>query len=203
MTNIASDFIPTAEFGGEVAKSVLRAPIVGIRRFTTGTHHFIFEVTSENGEAVVVRASTDAARGALEGNARLTHALRPHGVPLPAILAQELAAPIPYLILERLPGNDLGQLINSFSEPTLETIAARVAEAQSIVARTPTAGRYGYAVDPHQAPFATWAEVLEANLARSRRRFQTDGAFSLEIVDKMAELIDASRRDLNALPAIP
>jgi aminoglycoside phosphotransferase len=195
--------VPTPEFAARVASSLLRSRASGVRRFTTGSNHFVFEVFFEDGGSVVIRASTDAGRNALSGNARLTHLLRPLGVPLAKIIAEDLEAPIPYLALERLPGSDLGCVIGSLSERALKTVAAKIAAAQAITGATPTMGRYGYAAEPSLAPCATWAEVLDANLARSRARIRAAQVFKPDVVERVAELISQWRPELNEMPALP
>jgi aminoglycoside phosphotransferase len=202
MPEIVCD-VPTPEFAARVASSLLGSPASGARRFTTGSRHFVFEVFFEERDSVVIRASTDAGRDALSDNARLTRLLRPMGVPLARLIAEELDGPVPYLVLERLPGSDLGLVIGSLCERALETVAAKVAAAQRITAATPTMGRYGYAAEPSLAPYATWAEVLDANLARSRARIRAAQVFKMDVVETVAELISQCRAELNELPALP
>jgi aminoglycoside phosphotransferase len=199
----ALDEVPSSEFAATAAAMALGSPAVAAHRFTTGSAHFVFEVTCASGQKVVVRAGPEANRAALIGSARLYRLLHPLGVPLPEMLAENLDHRFPYLVLERLPGTDLGHVIGRLDDAALEDIAARVARAQAIVATTPTAGRYGYAVEPSWAPFRTWSQTLDANLDRSRQRLMGTGLFGLESVEKLAELISATRAELDAFPATP
>jgi aminoglycoside phosphotransferase len=84
----------------------------------------------------------------MAGAVHLSAMLRQRGVPLPTMLASNVEAEKPWLVLERLAGTDLGNVIQRLSREQLELIAARVAEAQAITAQTGSAGRYGYAVRP-------------------------------------------------------
>ena len=59
-------------------------------------------------------------------------------------------------------------VVGDLAASALDQVAARVARAQAIIARTPSAGRYGYAATPRLAPHATWGEVIDASIARSR-----------------------------------
>jgi aminoglycoside phosphotransferase len=203
VTEAASDELPSAEWAATAASAALGSPAVEAHRFTTGSAHFVFEVACASGRKVAVRAGPEANRAALMGSARLYGLLRPLGVPLPQILAENLNHRFPYLVLERLPGTDLGHLILGLDDAALEGVAARVAQAQAIVATTPTAGRYGYAVEPSSAPFTTWSQALDANLARSRQRLAETGLFGLENVERVAELISHARDELDAFPATP
>jgi aminoglycoside phosphotransferase len=203
VTEPTSDELPSSEWAATAASAALGSPAVDAHRFTTGSAHFVFDVACASGQKVVVRAGPGANRAALIGSARLYGLLRPLGVPLPQILAENLDHRFPYLVLERLPGTDLGHVISGLDDAALEGVAARVARAQAIVATTPTAGRYGYAVEPSSAPFRRWSQTLDANLARSRQRLAESGLFGLENVEKVAELISHVRDELDAFPATP
>ena len=63
----------------------------------------------------------------MAGAVYLSELLRPRGVPLPAILAQDVDAECPWLLLERLPGADLGSVITALKEEMLDGIASKVA----------------------------------------------------------------------------
>jgi aminoglycoside phosphotransferase len=125
------------------------------------------------------------------------------GVPLPAILAEDILAPHPWLVLERLPGTDLGQVIVRLPDRPLQAIAADVARAQAITAKTGPAGRYGYAARAEHAPHAKWSGVLDANLARSRQRIASGGLFDDALVGIVQAEVTASRAQLDAIEPTP
>jgi aminoglycoside phosphotransferase len=81
----------------------------------------------------------------MAGTIYLSGLLRPRGVPLPAILAEDIRAELPWLLLERLPGTDLGAVVTSLTDEQLDRIAANVVQAQAITVKTGSAGRFGYA----------------------------------------------------------
>lgn len=63
----------------------------------------------------------------------------------------------PWLLLERLPGTDLGAVFSALANEQLEAIAANVAQAQAITAETGSGDRYGYAARPEQGPQTAWS----------------------------------------------
>jgi aminoglycoside phosphotransferase (APT) family kinase protein len=89
------------------------------------------------------------------------------------------------------------------TDSSLEVIAARVAHAQRTIAKTASGGRYGYAVDPQNAPRERWSEVLQDNLTRSRKRIAAAKLFSHDAVDTVVKLVSAARAQLDSLPPIP
>jgi aminoglycoside phosphotransferase (APT) family kinase protein len=102
-----------------------------------------------------------------------------------------------------LPGADLGDVIRGLSDSCLEAVAAKVARAQRITAKTATARRYGYGVKPTDAPHPRWSQVLQDNLARSRKRFVAAKLFDQDPVDAIAKVVAAACNELDAIPPIP
>jgi aminoglycoside phosphotransferase (APT) family kinase protein len=137
------------------------------------------------------------------GAVRLSRLLKPLGVPLPALLAFDVTAEFPWLVLERLPGTDLGGIIARLSDDQLDQIAASVARAQAITGQTGSAGRYGYAAAPGEAVFASWSQVLEANLDRSRNRIVSAGLFDVGLVDAFQSALAASRHQIDQAEPTP
>jgi aminoglycoside phosphotransferase (APT) family kinase protein len=201
MTTVSN--LPDAALAETLACKATGAHPTAIRRFPTGSQHFVFEATFADRDAVVVRIARITDRALVRGASRLSSMLRPLGVPLPAIIAEDTEAPFPYLILERLAGTDLGHVISSLPAHRLGPIAARIVEAQRIVAATPSAGRYGYAADPSTAPHARWSENLQQGLTRSRTRIATVGLFDLALVDALDVVFSRLRAEADAQPATP
>lgn len=77
-------------------------------RFTTGSRHYVYEVAFAQTPPVVVRLGDGSAHAEMAGAVNLSQLLRPLGVPLPALLANDATAELPWMVLERLPGADLG-----------------------------------------------------------------------------------------------
>jgi aminoglycoside phosphotransferase (APT) family kinase protein len=195
--------VPSVELAISVAKQVIGLAPTNARRFTTGARHFVFEVDFANRPPVVVRIGSPSAQAEMMGALHLSGLLKPRGVPLPAILAENVRAELPWLVLERLPGTDLGAVIAGLSDAQLDQIAAGVASAQAITATTGSVGRYGYAASPKQAPFATWTQVLEAHLDRSRKRIASAGLFDVALADVVQAVLTANRDQLDQIDPTP
>src|SRR5580658_3739307 len=98
-----------------VTNAIGQAP-VNIQRFTTGARHYVYDVEFANHPPVVLRIGDRSAHAEMAGAVHLSNLLRPRGVPLTAILTEDVAAEFPWLILERLPGTDLGTVIANLSD---------------------------------------------------------------------------------------
>jgi aminoglycoside phosphotransferase (APT) family kinase protein len=194
---------PSAALAAAAAKRATGLAPAEIRRFPTGAAHYVYEALSEGGDAIVVRMGFPSQRDSMRGGLLLTQKLRPLGVPLPEILGEGLDEPCPWVAMQRLPGADLGAVMNSLSAGQLASVAARVADAQRSASCIGSDGRYGYAVTPETAPHSRWSAVLEDNIARSRGRIAETGSFDLQIVDIAADLVERFRPELDAQPPTP
>jgi aminoglycoside phosphotransferase (APT) family kinase protein len=195
--------IPGAEAAIAIALKVTGHPPTRARRFTTGARHYVYEVEFADRPPVVVRMGDQTAHAEMIGAVRLSGLLKPRGVPLPAMLAFDVTAGFPWLVLERLPGNDLGGILAQLSDEQLDQIASGVARAQAITGQTGSAGRYGYAAVPSEAVFASWSQVLEANLERSRKRIVSAGLFDVALVDAFQSVLAANRHQIDQAEPTP
>ncbi len=203
MPNEAEERAPSAELAAAIAAQVTGCAPETVSRFPTGARHYVYEAQFADRQPIVVRIGSATAHSEMAGAIYLSKLLRPRGVPLPAILAEDVQSSFPWLVLERLPGTDLGALIGSFTDTQLDQIAARVAVAQSITAETGSAGRYGYAAKPNEAQHSTWSQVLDAHHGRSRRRIASAGLFDVALADIVHGELSAMRDEIDAIPPTP
>ncbi|HEV2652139.1 MAG TPA: aminoglycoside phosphotransferase family protein [Rhizomicrobium sp.] len=198
-----NDRLPDEQLAASIVASSLSVSPLACRRFTTGSHHFVYEATFSDRPPVVVRIARPSERAAMVGAAELSALLRPRGVPLPEMIAKNLDGEFPWLILERLPGTDIAAVMRDLSDNALSGIAAAVARAQSITAETDSAGRFGYAARPQNAPHPAWRDVLHANVERSRHRIAKAGLFDRNLPDELDKTIEAFQIELDVVRATP
>ncbi len=178
---------PTEADAAMLVEPALGEAAARVARFPTGLANYVYDVVTVSGAGLVVRMSATA--GALNGTNRWLSRLRALGVPVPRVLFADLAAtvtPFSALVLERLPGVDLGEVLPSLSLAEKRAIAAGVVAAQQRVHTLPLGAGYGYVADaagpfPHRA----WRDVVAASLARSRARIEQGGAFDPDHVTRL------------------
>jgi aminoglycoside phosphotransferase len=195
--------VPNSTIAGRLAAAAVGRSPIKVRRFGTGAHHYVFEATFEDCAPVVVRIAAEHSRAAMAGALQVSRLLRPHGVPLPEIIAEGVNHHFSHLVLERLPGTDLGDVICELSDTNLEVIATKVAHGQKVTSKTVSGERYGYSVEPANAPYESWSQVLLDSLARSRRRIAAAKLFDENIVNAITQMVSAARSELDALPPVP
>lgn len=198
--------VPDERIAASIACRVMGWSGAAAKRFPTGSAHFVFDVRPEDGGTpVVVRMGRVEQRLEMGDGLHLMQRLAELGVPLPAIVASGTDAPLPWVVMERLPGTDLGDVVRQLPDEQLRAIAIAVAGAQrATLGLGPSVGYgYGYASSASTAPHASWPDVVAANLERSRQRTLEGGFFSLDGVERAARLLRRRWTELERFPASP
>ena len=199
-----SGALPDERLARQLAVQTFGLQPIHMSRFPTGLMHYVYEATFEAHPPVVIRIAAIHGHEAMRGAAQLSRILRPRQVPLPAILAENLNPPFPYLVLERLPGCDMGEIIDNLSQNSLEAIATAVVDAQRATAELQSSTkRYGYAVTSENAPYSNWSQVLTAHLERSQKRIAAAGLFNVCETDALSVILRDMDKEIQATPATP
>ena len=193
---------PDAGTAAAIATEVLGVP-ARARRFETGLRHYVFDVQSERGPAVVRLSRAEDAKIARDA-LYWSEMLRPLGVPLPRVLDADTTMqrfPFPYLVLECLAGRDLAYVIDRLSQQELGDLAQRLASVQAIVGGLPTGRGYGFTARL-EGPFpqATWADSVSASLARSRGRIRRAGVVDERLCDEVEAAADSLTCYFDSVP---
>ncbi len=182
----SSDDQPIELYAAEIARGVSGKTPESIRRFPTGIGHWVYDVHIPGSASIVVRLGTADQRDDFVGALHWSRTLRPLAVPLPRLLAHGEYRGHPYLALERLDGEDLGQIYGLLNSAERRSIAEEVCRIQRIVEALPEGQGYGFLRLPTEAGRESWTEVIEASLARSRKRIEAAGLLSSDPVDRVA-----------------
>jgi aminoglycoside phosphotransferase len=200
--------LPPTEVGPDeflaaaIAESALGGAAAGVRRFEGSARHFVFDVLLTDGRRAVVRLGQPEHRSAIRDAAFWSDRLRPLGVPVPKILARDLASEFPSLILERLDGEPLLSLVDRLKAPHLGLIAGTLAQMQHKVATLESAGRFGWASAAEAAPYVRWSDVLAQELAEARQAVQAAGLMDAAIVDAVERRFARHAAALDRMPAV-
>ncbi len=189
--------IPTQQDAIRILQAVLAKQVKSIHRFPTGLAHYVYDVETTDTEKLVIRLTRPDMdyffRGALDWYAPL----KSKNVPLPELYfatADAATFGFPVMIMERLPGTDLGEIYPSLSTGQKHQLADEIAAIQQTVATLPLGKGYGYARsidDPALHP--RWLDVLEASITRSMQRFETSGLAADDAVRALRQALDSHR----------
>lgn len=188
-----------AEVFGEATETVTR--------FATGSSHFVYDVRTARGRNLVVRISRRDEVEAVRGAAYWSRMLRPKGVSLPELLHADLSMtryPFPVIVLERLPGRDLGFVYDTLSRHELRILAERLVAIQGIVTALPRGRGFGYVAnydDPF--PYPNWRDVITASLDRSRERIRAAGVVNERVVDPVEAAAECFTSYLSRIAPTP
>jgi aminoglycoside phosphotransferase len=177
---------PSEKDVAEIMLGMFGEPSASIQRFSTGIGHWVYEARIAGGAVRVVKLGLASQRDDFVGAVHWSTTLRPLGVPLPELIAHGEHRGLPYLVLERLYGEDLACVYSRLSSSERKTIAEQVFEVQQAVATIPAPGGYGFARIPGDQLRSSWRDVVEASIARSRRRMEAVGAFDLHWADRVS-----------------
>lgn len=157
------------------------------RRFETGLAHYVYEVMRRDGDPVVVRMADPAHWNGIPGGVYWHEKLKPLGVPLPDMIAHDLALPFPYMILERLPGEDLGYVYAGLTSRQKQDLAEEIVSIQDRVAALPNARWFGWlnSYEHPSEPYNSWRKTLDSGLLEAERLIVKAGVFDSTQVDQV------------------
>jgi aminoglycoside phosphotransferase (APT) family kinase protein len=184
---------PCTEDAAVAVRSKLGLQPAEVRRILTGLCHHVFSVTVSDEQKYVVRIGTPATKRLLEGGIYWNQVLRPIGVPLPKMLAADLEPleiRFPFVILQRMPGTDLGLIYQTLSSSEKLGIVRELVRIQKDVSELPEASSFGYAYSYSEPPeHQSWAAVLLAILERARQRMSRSDHPGLSYVERATRIL--------------
>lgn len=181
---------PTSADAALAVRAGLGVDCRSVERFPTGSGFYVYDVVTTDGRRVVARLATADSRGTLAGGVYWRPWLSSAGVPIPALLAADLApaSGFPYTLLERLPGQDLGLVYDQLTREQRRTLAGRIVAIQRGVATLPQAGGYGFARSYDDLDLLpSWPDVVLDDLERSHQRLSASGAAPLAHVERVRQ----------------
>ena len=140
-----SSLIPTAVVVKTVVYNALGEQAREVTRFSTGNHHYVYDVITDSGRRCVARLTVPAEQQHFQSALYWADYLRPLGVPLPQMIASDLTADFPYLLMERLPGADLGEVYSNLSHSDKKELSADIVAIHETLKALPLGNGYGYA----------------------------------------------------------
>lgn len=192
LRHMTTPLTPTVEAAREAARLHGGCEVSQISRFATGICHYVYDVRLVDGRELVVRLTVPERRRDFEGALYWYDRLLPMGIPLARILHSDLTSELPLMLLERLPGTDLGKVYARLSSGEKREIARHVADIQIRVGSLPEGPGFGWATsyeDPGLRKdgdlVADWRESLIWKRNAIRDRGHCDPSFA----DRVAALI--------------
>jgi aminoglycoside phosphotransferase (APT) family kinase protein len=203
---VAQSPLPDEVTAAKVFRSHFSEPVSAVTRFPTGLRHHVYEIRTSTGGAYVVRIASSASRPDLEGGLYWHPRLRAAGVPVPVLYASSVTDEYPYMLIERLPGSDLGQVYAGLSSAAKQALAVRIAAIQKAVSALPMPRGFGFAHSYEQADAQgkrSWAEVVAADIARSEERIHRIGRIEQRYVERVRAVLTDYETYLQSVRPVP
>ncbi|HEX6288208.1 MAG TPA: aminoglycoside phosphotransferase family protein [Herpetosiphonaceae bacterium] len=194
---------PTEQDAMTVVEVVMQRPAHQIERFPTGLCHYVYDVVTDHGQRVVVRLARADTAPLLLGGINWSRVLRPRGVPLPALLHADATAtivPFAFMLLEHLPGVDLGRVYAQMSRQHKRGVAAAIVRIQRLVHALPPGSGYGYATALQTAlPHQSWTALVAQTLIDAHQHIARVGVVDLRHVDRVERRLPRFKAYLDAV----
>lgn len=199
-----TETIPDEEVARNIAEKHGYGSVSQVRRMATGLCHYVYEAERSNAPNVVVRIAGSKNRRMIESAVYWSNMLRPKGVPLPEILYADYQNDHPFMILERLPGTDLGDVYSQLSSSERKNLAVRLQDIQERVCALPKGQGYGYTAS-YDGPFdhPDMISLCQASLNRTREWISNAGIFSPGIVDDVESVFEMRKDYLATIQPTP
>lgn len=173
-----------------IIESYLKEPVMRIERMKTGLCNEVYAVTLSS-ETVIVRLNSDPAlMDGSEVNIPLFSSL---GISVPRIIASDYSkrmVPFAFQILTRIPGKDMGAVIDQLTDDQLRAIGKKVADLTRKLRAIPTTGKFGWVGDGSSKLYDTWLEVLEKmrrEIVERDQRTHVVGETYLSLFDRVID----------------
>jgi len=191
--DIYSTNVPTQQDAVDIVKTALHEDVDSIIRFPTGSEHYVFDVITKSGNKIVVRIGRENARSIIGGAVYWHKILKPKGVPLADLLFYEVEKDhfnFPVMVLDRLPGQDLGEVYPYLTSDQKRGIVEDIVAAQHIVATLPQGKGFGYATSYDDKTLKpTWLNLIEDQLDRTKRRIDEIGIVDRDYYHLISKLL--------------
>jgi aminoglycoside phosphotransferase (APT) family kinase protein len=167
-------------------------------RMTFGQNSVTFAVTLPERDIIVRTNTRPAVFAHTERNLAILGGL---GLPVPRLLAADHSLahyPFAYMILAKIPGRDLRYELPTMSALQMTRLAEQIVGYQCRVTTLPQGNGFGWAAIGEPGRFATWWELIQAELASRRAEAGTCAIAGL--IGRLERAIDGCSPYLRSVP---
>lgn len=198
--------IPTEQDAMLILETALNEQVKCIKRFTTGSEHYVYDVKTKSDKDLVVRIGRENARKIFSGAVYWHGILKTKGIPLPKLFFSEVNKKFfdfPVIIMERLKGQDLERVFPQLTSDQKRKLAQEIYTIQTKVASLPPAQGFGYATSYEDSNLkVSWQSLLENQLERTKYRTIQTGIFDLTYYTQVEKLVFENKKYFSTIKPI-
>jgi len=191
----------TPEETALLIQAVLGVEAARVERQPYGHANVTYDVTLPDGGRVIAR--TNRRNPASMAGYQLNHrALADLGLPVPTLIASDLTCgrfDAAWMLLERIPGRDLGFELGGMTRPQMTRLAEQIVEFQRRAAALPSPGGYGWTALDTPARHTTWRAVLDWELEKNVK--EAGPLAPPDAADRIRTQLDRFDADFAAIPS--
>ena len=197
---------PNPEIAKDVFEKTMKLNVSSCKQFQTGIANYVFDVTTVDNQKFVVRMNADCQKN-LYGTKYWGNLLSEFDIRIPKILFEDLEGKlvgIPFLIMDYIPGTDLGYVYKSLTAPQKKKIAFSLANLQKQVGLLPLGKGFGY-VTSYDDDFKArnMREVTEESLNSCIEIVKKNGYFDTGFYEILKSFINAKTDYLDNIQPTP
>lgn len=166
---------PDENVASLVTAAMTGSKVFETKRLATGNQNHVYAVRTDAGE-YVIRLTSAAHKDKFTAALYWQQKLLPLGVPLAHFIAADLEgrfSSFPALLMNRLPGDDLGAVYTTLSDSQKQNLAQQMTTIHAGFKKLPNGQKYGYASSYETPPLhKSWYDFLlkDMNVAAARIR---------------------------------
>ena len=142
----------------------LLGPITEIVHQPYGHGGLTFEIRTVAGDFILKTRSDQGAFDHTEHHIRVLSRL---GITTPTVLAKGRVSSFDYILLIKIPGLDLGHVLEEMTSEHMTHLAERIVEIERLVTGLPKGRGFGWTPMNVPGPFASWTSIIERDSAGS------------------------------------
>ena len=198
--------IPTEQDAIRIVEEVTKEKVKEIKRFSTGKAHYVYDIVTEK-RKLVARIAREDSIYYFEGALYWYPILQEKTVPLPNLIYSEIDPGkhgFAVMIMDRLPGKDLGDVYQTLTKEQKKELAKTIASFQLKVQKMPLGPGFGYAKSYKDSSLErNYIDVVYAHLERSRGRITDEKVISYALIEKVKSIIDRHKEYFLAVEPRP
>jgi len=194
--------IPTEQDAIRIVEEAIGEKVKDIKRFSTGTQHYVYDIVTEK-RPLVARIAREDSIYYFEGAVYWYPTLKEKTVPLPNLIYSELSPAkhgFAVMIMDRVPGKDLGDVYQTLNKEQKRDLAKQIASFQMKVQDMPLGPGFGYAKSYNDSSLEkSQIDVVLVHLERSRGRITDEAIVSYELIERVKLLVHKNEKYFSAI----
>ena len=173
-----------------------------VEHMTFGHSHRVYDVRLKGMPERNVIVRLNRRPRAFSGTERTIRELGALGLPVPRVVACDVTLarfPMAYVVLEKIPGQDVRYAFASMTRGQMARLAEQVADMQRAVGRLPMGSGYGFVAIGGRGRAASWEEVVRRHVDASAERLGS--AAPGKLFEEVRRSLEGREAYLEGVPA--